>query len=93
MVFKTKYDLFVEKKRLHKDNMIKEYAMIFNYCSKTIQLHICESSNYDKNIWDNLITLSEAIKELMHSAIDEENTNSVPEENKSDKSDTSVDDV
>ena len=40
MIFKINYDWYVKKKEQYKNNMIKAYVTIFDYCSKTIQAHI-----------------------------------------------------
>ena len=69
MIFKINYDQYVKKKELYENNIIKAYATIFDYCSKTIQARIRESSNYESKIQNNLIELMKAIKELMHSPI------------------------
>ena len=50
MIFKIEYDQYVKKKELYENNMIKAYATIFDYCSKTIQARIRESSDYESTI-------------------------------------------
>ena len=69
MIFKIDYDLYVKKKELYENNIIKAYATIFEYCSKTIQARIRELSDYESKIRNNPIELMKAIKELMHSPI------------------------
>ena len=69
MIFRIEYDQYVKKKELYENNMIKAYATIFDYCSKTIQARIRESSDYESTIRNNPIELMKAIKELMHSPV------------------------
>ena len=64
--FKIDYKMYVKEKKLYKDNMIKAYATIFDYCSSIVQQCIWELSNYTKIINDP-ITLLAAIQELTHS--------------------------
>ena len=69
MIFKIEYDQYVKKQEQYQNNMIKAYTTIFDYCSKTIQAHIREWSDYKSKIQNNLIELMKVIKKLMHSPI------------------------
>ena len=69
MIFKIEYDQYMKKKEQYENNMIKAYATIFEYYSKTIQACIRESSDYKTKIRNNPIELLKAIKKLMHSPI------------------------
>ena len=56
----------MKRKNIYEANLKKSYALIIEYCSKTIQSRIESDPQYESNIQDDLIELLKKIKIIMH---------------------------
>ena len=63
MEYEAKLDEALKRKRKSRDNLFKAYALIWERCAKAMQNKLLAQSDYEDEIYNNLIKLLKAIKE------------------------------
>ena len=63
MEYKAELDEALKRKRMYKDNLFKAYALIWERCTKAMQNKLLAWSDYEDEIYNNLIKVLKAIKE------------------------------
>ena len=66
MLYSAELDEYVKRKNVYEMNLAKAYALIFGYCSRTIQTRIETHPKFEEEIQDNPIELLKVIKIIMN---------------------------
>ena len=63
MEYKAELDEALKRKRMYNDNLFKAYALIWERCAKAMLNKLLAQSDYEDEIYKNLIKLIKALKE------------------------------
>jgi len=63
MEYKAELDEALKRKRMCNNNLFKAYTLIWERCAKAMQNKLLAQSDYEDEIYNNLIKLLKSIKE------------------------------
>eukprot|EP00957_Ditylum_brightwellii_P192760 14677539-Ditylum_brightwellii.AAC.1 len=65
MKFKAELDEAMRRKHSYKGNFIKVYALLWEWCSKSMQNKLKERTDFQSSVYNNSINLLRAIKQYL----------------------------